>query len=204
MCAVQPTGLFGDVWTLTLQSVSVLVSLKGNLLKTEIMECDSRHLTTVLWWDVIASLSLRYVALLSTSQWIKRLWSFFETRLPRSASRKPPLGQHHHASAGFPPCFPCCCVFPVDGLPHLLQNSLPLALHSNPDVSSRLCFLLPRKSRLLWAGPARRHEDRSVNISTSLSSIQSSTRQTRSQAPGPAPGLPLDGPLAYNGFYNLK
>lgn len=59
--ALQPIGLFGDVWTSMLQSAFVLVSLKGNLLKTEIMERGYCHLKMVLLWCVIdAALSLRY------------------------------------------------------------------------------------------------------------------------------------------------
>lgn len=129
VCAPQPTGLGRDVWTLMLPSVSVLVSLKGNLRKTEIMECDFCHLKTVLLWRVITSLSSgrwhspRCFPLLHE---FKRFWSFFKTQLPCRASRKPPLGQHHQASAEFPPCFPCCCVFPGDRLPHLLSRILCL------------------------------------------------------------------------------
>lgn len=55
VCALQPIGLLGDVWTSTLQSAFVLVSLKGNLLKAEIMECGYCHLKTALLWCVIAT-----------------------------------------------------------------------------------------------------------------------------------------------------
>ena len=114
-------------------------------------------MVTVTWKCACCGMSspllclFRILIILLTFEWINDLWSFFKTQRTCRASGKPPLGQHGHASVGFPSALHAAGFFLYTSF--LVPSMRNLCLSQFLNFSGRLCFILHWKNRVLWAGP---------------------------------------------------